>query len=41
MEMNIDGTVMMDMILEPSTAHLQTNLKMDVFGIKLPGCFFF
>lgn len=32
MEMNIDGTVMMDMILEPSTAHLQTNLKMDVFG---------
>ena len=26
MEMNIDGTVMMD------TAHLQTNLKMDVFG---------
>ena len=31
-EMNIDGTVMMDMILEPSTAHLQTNLKMDVFG---------
>ena len=32
MEMNIDCTVMMDMILEPSTAHLQTNLKMDVFG---------
>lgn len=32
MEMNIDGTVMMDMILEPSTAHLQTNLKMDEFG---------
>ena len=32
MEMNIDGTVMMDMILEPSTAHLHTNLKMDVFG---------
>lgn len=32
MEMNVDGTVMMDMILEPSTAHLQTNLKMDVFG---------
>lgn len=34
MKMNINGTVMMDQILEPSTAHLQTNVKMDAFGQK-------
>lgn len=32
LEMNIDGTVLMDLIQEPSTAYLQTNIKMDVFG---------